>query len=106
MISKRMRTLVENEGWGIGKPDSNGYADIGQYSPCGEDFSFGADITDNECFKRSVYNYVSNFDPDEHAAMWYGANRGEPSSMRMLLDDADEILAMLERLYDRIKEVN
>lgn len=47
---------------------------------------------------ESVMIIDDDFDPEEHAAMWYGQNRGEPSSLRALLDNADNIHESLRRL--------
>ena len=64
------------------------------YSPAGEDFliSLWFDGT-AEDFAEQFRVYAEDFDPQEHAAMWYNGP-GAPD-LRTLLDDADEIDAFL-----------
>lgn len=75
-----------------------------KYSPAGEDFSFCLTFGNfNNCEIESSLAYVaSSFDPDEHAAEWYGANLGEPGSLEGLIEDAKGIKRMLEELADNI----
>lgn len=65
------------------------------YTDAGEDFGFTADKND---LIRDIQNYADNFDAEEHAVTWYGANRGEPQSIRRLLEDADDIKEQLFNL--------
>lgn len=57
----------------------------------GEEISFVVPIKENHSLSREVYRYGEDFDDTEHALMWYGANRGEPSDLRTLLEDAEDI---------------
>ena len=88
----------------FGVQEYEDYYYFNYYSPAGEDFGF--EITREEKSKmiENIIDYAFDFDPEEHAAMWYGANRGEPSSMRALLDDADDIAEQLDKLSDLVKE--
>lgn len=49
--------------------------------------------------------YADNFDPEGHAVGWYKADRGEPSNLRDLLDDADAIGQMLEDLATTLENM-
>ena len=84
------------------------YSDDGEnwifesYSPAGEHLVFEGRFDDR--FNNSILlmedtreRYLE-FDPDEHAAGWYGAGMGEPSSLQDLLDDAIAIEEMYEDL--------
>ena len=77
--------------------------ELEKYSPAGEDFFF--DI-DSECFDSynklydELYQQWDDFNPDEHAAGWYGKNKGEPDSLQELLDDANAIKGILEDLLN------
>ena len=81
------------------------------YSPAGEnliiegDWSwFGDDRLNGLArYLRGIY---ADFDPDEHASGWYGANRGEPDSLRKLVDDANAIDDMYEDLADFITQLS
>lgn len=78
--------------------DHNGKycAELETWSPAGEDVvvTIWYDGTPDD-FAEQFRLYAEDFDAADHAVMWYGANRGEPSSLRDLLDDADAIDALL-----------
>lgn len=76
-------------------------------SDAGEDFIFVLGATSKDAFIEDLRNYYQEFDPEEHAASWFGANRGEPKSLRRLLADADSIDEMLEDLtIDMTRQLN
>ena len=87
------------------------YSDDGEnwifesYSPAGENlviegcFSwFGKDAIFD--LARYLFGIYQDFDSDDHAAGWYGANMGEPDSLRDLVDDAEAIEEMYKDLAD------
>ena len=80
----------------------NAYAEIGFYSDAGEDFSFTVWGNTPKDFSNKLYSYYQDFNPDEHAVMWYGSDRGEPESLRTLLDDAEAIKRNLDTLSKAI----
>lgn len=100
MTKEKFIEICEANGWSVTE-NSAGDFEIEKYSPAGEDFSFSVCVGDenNAEYWRKVFDYESDFDPSEHAVMWYGQNRGEPSSLRDLLDDAEAIKKMLEQLW-------
>ena len=84
----------------------DGSVDVAKQSPAGEDFSFGVS---SENFVEEVKMYAAYFDVDEHVEMWIEARRngvrGVPSSIRELVEDAEDIDKMLEELADALAEV-
>lgn len=76
----------------------DGECEFEWWSDAGEDCIFYARGDTRGSFCKSVQAMYENFNPEDHAAMWYGANRGEPSSLRVLLDDAEGIDETLEEL--------
>lgn len=94
-MTKKQREVTENLGWEIDEYDDN--YELRQYSPAGEDFSIIVFRT-GESYAMELMDVYNNFDPDEHAAEWYGQNRGEPSSLRALLDDAEAENEMIREL--------
>ena len=80
------------------KQDKDYLAEGEFYSNAGEDFIFTIRANSLDEFKSELQSYYWDFDPEEHAASWYKANRGEPSSLRALLNDADLIDNKLEEL--------
>lgn len=70
------------------------------YSPAGEDYLMYLNGTDIEEILDSLEEY--EFDPEQHAHDWYGANCGEPSSLRDLLEDAEAIAQKIEELKKKV----
>ena len=85
MTAKQME-ITEQLGWKI--YEGSNYYELSQYSPAGEDFSIDV-ICDGLSYADELKAVCDCFEPDEHAVMWYGQNRGEPSSLRDLLNDAE-----------------
>lgn len=80
----------------------NGRLEIGTSSPAGEDFWFSVD---EENAVAEVRQYAENYDAENHAAEWYGAGRGEPSSLRALLYDAEYIARSLNDLAEALENM-
>lgn len=78
---------------GTGKTEK--YVEFEKYSPAGEDFGFYEFYNRLSDLPRLIMERWEDFDPDDHAVAWYGANNGEPSSLQELLDDAKAIEKML-----------
>ena len=105
MKSKLLRKQInafEECGWTVHQEPT--YFFIESYSPEGEDlvedFEYGTSIIDQ------LQEKVDSFDPEEHAVMWYSTRpNGQPSSLRVLLEDADAIHEMLKKLLQKFKEV-
>ena len=91
-IPEKLLIVCESLGWTVTEYD-DGSADLSQYSPAGEDFSF---CVETKHFVEEIQAYYNGFDPEEHAAMWYGGP-GAPD-LRTLLEDAEAIDSMLEEL--------
>ena len=100
MLIKKIIKKIEKDS-NIIVNDEGDYYSIYVDNPCGEDFTIEINKTKNYDDIQQIINYCDDFDPEEHAAMWYRQNRGEPSSLRDLLDNADNIHESLRRLaYD------
>lgn len=95
-MTDKQRQICEGLGWKVYE-DEDGI-ELSKFSPLGEDFGFSVKA---DKFLEDLRDYYEDFDPEEHAAMWYNAKnnvRGVPQSLRALLDDAIEIDGMLEDL--------
>ena len=90
--------ICEDLGWHVN--DCGGYFEIAQPSPMGEDFFFTACV---ENIVQDIREYAKDFDPDEHAAMWY--EREKWRGMRNLLNDADAIQNMLIELAGAVAKM-
>lgn len=91
-LSEKLIAVCESLGWTIREYD-DGSAELFQTSPAGEDFSV---CVRTENFAEEICAYYEDFDPEEHAVMWYG-RRGAPN-LHTLIEDADAIDSMLEDL--------
>ena len=97
MLTKKQIKDIKRDS-NISISDEKDYYSIYVDNPCGEDFAFEIDKTKDKHDIEEIIAYCDNFDPEDHAAMWYGQNRGEPSSLRALLDNADSIKESLDKL--------
>lgn len=100
MISKELREKIEQCDWDI--YDCSDFIELSKYSPAGEDFSFSVTNKSDEETLHEIFEYAQDFDVDEHAKLWHGQNRGEPTSLSDLLEDAKAIKNMIQELYDEI----
>lgn len=102
-MTEAQRLIIEDQGWSIHEctftEDKRGF-ELEKYSPAGEDFFFAVEAETPEELVENIRVFYDSFDADEHAAMWI-EHRGEggcPSSVRLLIDDADAIDNMLRDL--------
>lgn len=93
---------IESLGWGVEQDDN--YFTIEQWSPAGEDICETFDY--NKPIAEQAQNIYDYFNPDEHAAEWFGQGVGEPSGLRDLLDDADAIKHMYYELWLKLSELS
>ena len=103
-LNEKYIDACESLGWTVTEYE-DGSADLSQYSPAGEDFSF---CVETENFAEEIRAYYNGFDPDEHAEMWIEAKRngaGGVPSIRRLIEDADAIDSMLEDLAIAVAQV-
>lgn len=100
MNKEKFIAKCEELGWWVNECDDT--FEIGKASPAGEDFFF--DVSANNAVAE-VRRYADDFDPEDHAAGWFRADRGEPSSLHDLLNDADAIDQMLEDLATALENM-
>ena len=86
------------------------YAELERYSPAGEDFSMIIDFDKEnqvESFRRDLRSYYEDFDVDEHVEMWIPSRgeRGCPSSIRVLVEDAEAIESMILELLEVLEDM-
>lgn len=103
-IDQKYLRVIEDLGWHISYDPDDVSIEIGRTSPAGEDFSFEVYAKD---FPQGVIEAVDDFDPDEHAEMWvsHRGERGCPSSIHELIEDAEAIKEMLRELADAMNDV-
>ena len=98
--------IAEAQGWGVSIID--GEYEFETYSPAGEDFIFYIPVSDDPSrIVASIRDYADNFDVDEHIELWIGSRgqNGVPSSVRELVEDAEEIKSMLDDLAEAMRKL-
>lgn len=101
MTEKEMLERISELGWMIIVNGDGEDIELENYSPAGEDLIVS--VHKNNIIQELRMNY-ENFDAEEHAYNWYGKNRGEPSSLEILLEDAHAIEDMYRDLYVNVEE--
>lgn len=104
-INDKYIDILEGLDWCVCGYYDDGRADLEKYSPAGEDYVICVGVAS---LAESVREYAEDFDPDEHIEMWIEARRngvGGVPSTRELVEDADEIQAMLNELADALEAV-
>jgi len=77
------------------------------YSNAGEDFSMNIKVNHGVDFAEAFLKTTNDFDADEHAEMWIenrGKINGTPSSIRVLLEDAESIKEHFEIVANKVME--
>ena len=85
------------------RADGTYYVLLQAHSPAGEDLPEEFEVESVEELVRDMRRRSDDFDADEHAEMWV-SSRGEngvPYSIRELINDADAI----EEMYDKLAGV-
>lgn len=95
MLNKKIIKKVTKDS-NISIEDNGKYYSIYVDNPCCEDFSFDIEKTKDKTDVEAIINYCHNFDPEEHAAMWFGGP-GAPG-LRELLENSDNIAESLNNL--------
>ena len=106
-MNNKFVDICEQLGWNVIKYDKE--IELAQYSPVGEDFSFilVCDPNDAEEIISELKDYYESFEPEEHVVEWIDAKKngviGVPD-LRTLLDDAEQIDAMIRELAVALEE--
>lgn len=114
-IERRFRKALEVSDWDFRIDIFEGEPEFvfDTYSPAGEDLRFDGRITSEESAVDEIVSAVEDtwrsYDVDEHVRVWIDSmgENGVPSTVRELLEDAEEIAVMYDelcRLVRRVKE--
>ena len=101
-LTKKIIKQIENK-TSCGVSDNGNHYSIYVDNSCGEDFSF--DINKGKDELEDIIRYCDDFDVDEHFKLWYGANNGEPSDVRTLLENCEEIKEHLQELWALLEDI-
>jgi hypothetical protein len=97
-LTEALRAKAEELDWSLIVCD-DGSIELEAWSPAGKDLC--VTLTSDDPV-REMREYADNFDADEHVEMWVESRgrRGVPSSVRALVEDAEEIREMLNALAE------
>ena len=101
MKYKKYLPVFKRCGWNVNVSDNE--IEIENWSPAGENIV--------ECLDKNIdipsqmQNIADNFDADEHAEIWieHRGKNGVPGSIRTLINDADAIQEMYNKLAHSLK---
>lgn len=109
LTKQYIEKVIEDQGWYVGFCEqkspitgcTENYAELSFYSNAGENFCIEVFYDELDNFPKEVMRAASDFDPEEHVAMWLDAKRngiaGVPS-IHDLVHDADDIQENLDDL--------
>jgi hypothetical protein len=110
-LQKKLIEVLEANDWGFDEPQKQGkeyYLEMNHETPAGEDWweTVWYDGTING-FCEGVYKLYDNFDVDEDVELWVDSRgkNGVPSSVRILVENAEYKEEVLEQLYFALQEV-
>lgn len=92
ILSQKLVKAIEKLGWSVMTNTPTNIV-LRNYSPAGEEMYLG-----NESLEDLIRECES-YDIDDHFNVWYGANRGEPYSVRALLEDCEAQGIMYDQLF-------
>ena len=102
----QLQDVAESLGWAINDISDCCTSNLGieccQYSPAGEDFFFTAQADNIRDIVCEIIEYARDFDPDEHVRDVMNMS-GAPR-LRILVEDAEAIAAMISELADALIE--
>lgn len=109
-LTEREQEILEDQGWRlleVGEQDGCPYVEIENWSPAGEDLPETIWIEEGDTFASAARKWADSFDKDDHVELWVESRgeRGVPSSIRELVDDADEIQQMFNELADALEGI-
>lgn len=101
---EQITQIAESLGWSVDVGDIDIY--FSQFTPAGQDFGFYVDK--NKDIAEEIYNYYEGYDPSAEALLWCDdsghGKRGAPYLLKDIIADMEDAEAMVETLYEAIKE--
>ena len=105
MTWDKIDEILEDED--IERTNYDTYSELEFGSALGEDVVFALDHTDDpKTFVEAFSKYAWEFDVDEHVELWIPSRgkNGTPSSIRDLVEDAEDIKDKLEHVARRLRK--
>ena len=112
-LNEKIKEIAENQGFAVDivdNGDGNYTFIFSKYSPAGQDFSFEADMEENniQYLLDNIYDFYKNYDCSEEAYLWldetgHGTN-GAPYDMKEVYEDMEACEKYVLDLYDILIE--
>ena len=112
-MRERVIEVAEENGWSVDMTSNDGdnfTYEFRKGSPAGQDFSFCADMEDNDVYSliNNIYERYNDYDCSEETYLWldntgHGKN-GAPYDMKDLYEDMEACEQMMLKLHDVIAE--
>lgn len=110
-LQKSVKEILDKHNWSynLEKIPKVGYVlHVEWYSPLGENMCDDIELPDYftiEDIYDAFYRKYDEYDAEEHAELWieHRGQNGTPSSIRDLLDDADEIGKIYDEIVDELR---
>lgn len=111
---QKIISVASQKGWNVQteRMENGGIQfEFSQYTPFGQDFSFEADLTDDdpETLVRNIREYYESFDPDAEAYLWIGPDghgrNGAPYHIKNTVRDMEAAEEMVYQLYTALDEI-
>lgn len=102
-VKEKVMDIADDLFWGTTECD-DGSIEFERRSPADEDFIFTIDGNDPV---KEIQDYARDFDPEEHAEFWVRNRENSTSipSIRVLMEDADDIKKMLNELAEAVSKM-
>lgn len=112
-IRDRIVEIAEENGWKVDVESNDGdnfSYEFSKYSPVGQDFSFEAEMEDNNVYAllNNIKDYYDNYDCSYEAYLWldntgHGTN-GAPYDMKDVYEDMEACEGMTFELWKSLSE--
>lgn len=108
MTVQKIISIAEGKGWSVHIEEVNKdltHFEFSQFTPAGQDFSFTAELTDEDpkTLIRSIKEYYDSFDADAEAYVWIGGDghgkNGAPYHIKDIVNDMETTAEMVYELY-------
>lgn len=101
MISNKLIKILEKE---FKVTVENDTVSLNTHTDSGEEFYEEFNAKNNEELYNELYDRNFNYDADEHFALWYGQNKGEPSSPSALLEACHQYGNLIDTAFTMVRD--
>lgn len=112
-MNEQIISIAEAKGWSVYTEEHDGVTtfEFHKFTPYGHDFSFTAEMTDNDpdTLTDDIDKYLDGYDADYEASFWIGEDghgkKGAPYHIKDIVTDFEAAEDMTEELLEALQEV-